>query len=178
METQNSDGRKLRSFKKIQGLTGMPPATESHRPRSLVAFNSRSQRLKSMPHTRSASVTADAHNGCGNAKPANHQSTMDQSRGPGPGTCGRTTGPCHPEKEGAGTYLCPQQRGSISAPGALRASFFFYHSPPMPVFAPPHQTAWSTFLPCLRIWPVLCTQFMTMARVVVGSGGNDILGER
>ena len=35
---------------------------------------------------------------------------------------------------------------------------------------PPHQTIWSTFSPCLRIWPILCTQFMTMARVVVGSG--------
>ena len=40
---------------------------------------------------------------------------------------------------------------------------------------PPHQTIWSTFLLCLRIWPILCTQFMTMARVVVGSGGSDIL---
>ena len=40
---------------------------------------------------------------------------------------------------------------------------------------PPHQTIWSTFSPCLRIWPILCTQFTTMARVVVGSGGGDIL---
>ena len=65
-------------------------------------------------------------------------------------------------------------RGGISAPGARQASFFD-HSPPVPIFAPPHQTIWSTFSPCLRIWPVLCTQFMMMARVVVGSGGSDIL---
>ena len=31
------------------------------------------------------------------------------------------------------------QRGSISAPGMRRASFFD-QSPPVPVFAPPHQT--------------------------------------
>ena len=53
----------------------------------------------------------------------------------------------------------------MSAPGTRRASFFD-HSPPMPVFAPPHQTIWSTFLQCLRIWPILCAQFMMMARVV------------
>ena len=40
---------------------------------------------------------------------------------------------------------------------------------------PPHQIIWSTFSPCLRIWPILCTQFMTMARVVVGSVESDIL---
>ena len=57
---------------------------------------------------------------------------------------------------------------------ARRASFF-YHSPRVPVFAPPHQKIWSTFLQCLRIWPILCTQFLMMARVVVGSGGSDIL---
>ena len=44
------------------------------------------------------------------------------------------------------------QRGSI-----------FDHSPPVPVFAPPHQTIWSIFSQCLRIWPILCTQFMMMA---------------
>ena len=38
--------------------------------------------------------------------------------------------------------------GSISAPGIA-----------VPVFAPPHQTIWSTFSPCLRMWPILCTQF-------------------
>ena len=64
---------------------------------------------------------------------------------------------------------------SISAPGMHRASFFD-HSPPVPVFGvcgksfpPPHQRICGTFSPCLRIWPILCTQFMTMARVVVGS---------
>ena len=68
-------------------------------------------------------------------------------------------------------------RGSISAPGARCAHaghVFFSHSPPVPVFAPPHQALWSTFSPCLRIWPILCTQFLTMARVVVGSGGCHI----
>ena len=58
---------------------------------------------------------------------------------------------------------------------ARQASFFF----PIPhsclFLPPPHQTIWSTFSPCLRIWPILCTQLMTMARVVVGSGGSDIL---
>ena len=34
-------------------------------------------------------------------------------------------------------------RGNISAPGTRRASFFD-HSPPVPVFAPPHQTIWRT----------------------------------
>ena len=61
-----------------------------------------------------------------------------------------------------------------------RASFFD-RSPPVPVFAPhplpatPHQTIWSTFSPCLRTWPILCPQFMTLARVVTGSGGSAIL---
>ena len=54
----------------------------------------------------------------------------------------------------------------MSAPGARRACCFD-HSPPVPVFAPLLQTIWSTFSPCLRIWPILCTQFMMMARVVV-----------
>ena len=62
---------------------------------------------------------------------------------------------------------------------AHRASFF-YHSPPVPLFAPPqpstlNQTIWSTFSPCLRLWTVLCTPFTMMARVVVGSVGSDIL---
>ena len=38
-------------------------------------------------------------------------------------------------------------RGSMSAPGACRASFFD-HSPPVPVFAPPHQTIWRTLWLC------------------------------
>ena len=67
----------------------------------------------------------------------------------------------------------PKDLGGVLA---RRAFFFFYHSPPVPVFAPPHQTIWSIFSQCLRIWPILCTQFMMMARVVVGSGGCAILG--
>ena len=65
-------------------------------------------------------------------------------------------------------------RGSVSAPGANRASFFIIPHPCL-FLPPPHQIIWSTFSPCLRIWPILCTQLMTMARVVVGSGGSDIL---
>ena len=64
--------------------------------------------------------------------------------------------------------------GSINALGSRPASLFDC-SPLVPVFAPPHQTICSTFSPCLRIWPILCTQCMTLARVVVGSGGGDIL---
>ena len=37
------------------------------------------------------------------------------------------------------------------------------------------QTIWGTISPCLRIWPILCTQFIMMARVVVGSGASDVL---
>ena len=56
------------------------------------------------------------------------------------------------------------------------AGHLFFTIPHPYLFLPPaHQTIWSTFSPCLRIWPILCTQFMTMARVVVGSGGSDIL---
>ena len=64
--------------------------------------------------------------------------------------------------------------GSVSAPGVRRASFLtILHS--CLFLPPPHQTILCTFSPCLRIWPILCTQFMTMARVVVRSGGSDIL---
>ena len=60
--------------------------------------------------------------------------------------------------------------GSVSVPG-----IFFFTIPHSCLFLPPpHQTIWSTFSLCLRIWPILCTQFMTMARVVVGNGGSDI----
>ena len=55
-----------------------------------------------------------------------------------------------------------------------RPGHLFDHSPPVPVSAPPpplHQTIWSTFSPCLRIWPILCTQFIMMARVGVGMVG-------
>ena len=65
--------------------------------------------------------------------------------------------------------------GCIGGVLARRASFFD-HSPPVPVFAPTSpNNVQSTFSPCLRIRPIICTQFMTMARVMVGSGGSDIL---
>ena len=57
-----------------------------------------------------------------------------------------------------------------------RAGHLFLTIPhPCQFLPPPHQTIWSTFSPCLRIWPILCTQFMMMARLVVGSCGSDIL---
>ena len=64
--------------------------------------------------------------------------------------------------------------GSVSVPGVRRASFFLTIPHLCLFLPPPHQTIWSTFSLCLRTWPILCTQFMTMARVVVGSGGSDI----
>ena len=48
---------------------------------------------------------------------------------------------------------------------------FFDHSPPVPVFAPTSPNN----LEYLLAGPILCTQFMMMARVVVGSGESDIL---
>ena len=56
----------------------------------------------------------------------------------------------------------------------VRRVSVFDHSPPVLVFASlsPNNLEFS---PCLRIWPILCTQFMTMVRVVVGSSGCDIL---
>ena len=65
---------------------------------------------------------------------------------------------------------------SMAGGGVLaRWHLFLTISHPCRFLPPPHQTIWSTFSPCLRIWPILCSQFMTMARVVVGSGGSDIL---
>ena len=60
--------------------------------------------------------------------------------------------------------------------GLMLGTFFFFTIPHPCLFLPPrHQAIWITFLLCLRIWSVLCTQFMMMARVVVGSCGSDIL---
>ena len=90
----------------------------------------------------------------------------------------RATPPSSPQTTNEGGMGCAGHFlglwGSISAPGARWASFVD-HSPPVPVFAPPHQTIWSTFLQCLSIWPIFCTQFMMMERVGAGSGGSDIL---
>ena len=57
-------------------------------------------------------------------------------------------------------------RGNISAPATMTI--------PHPCLFLPPLTKQSGE-PCLRIWPILCTRFVTMARVVVGSGGSDIL---
>ena len=66
--------------------------------------------------------------------------------------------------------------GRVSQGERWRAGHLFLTISHLCLFLPPpHQTIWSTFSSCLRIWPILCTQFMTMARVVVGSGGSDIL---
>ena len=76
------------------------------------------------------------------------------------------------------TLWTPDQGGVLARQACARRLFFLpfptcaCFCPPPP---PPHQTIWSTFSLCLRIWPILCTQFMMMARVVVGSGGSDIL---
>ena len=82
------------------------------------------------------------------------------------------TGDCAPRRGPYGVLCKTAQRGSVSAPGIF---FFFTITHPCLFLPPPPQTIWSTFLLCLRIWPILCTQFLTMARVVVGSGGSDIL---
>ena len=59
-------------------------------------------------------------------------------------------------------------------PGTRWASFFL----PFPTRAfccPPSANNLGYLLAsCLRIWPNLCTQFMMMARVVVGSGGSVV----
>ena len=58
--------------------------------------------------------------------------------------------------------------------GACHTSFIC-HSPLVPNVAPSSQTIWNTFSLCLRIWPILCNQFMTIAKVLVRSGESDIL---
>ena len=81
-------------------------------------------------------------------------------------------------KRQANKIRCKRQRqgGSISALGACRASFFDY-SPPMPVFAPPPPPHQFGVPSCSvqEIWPILCTRFMMMPRMVVGSGGSEFL---
>ena len=81
--------------------------------------------------------------------------------------------PCLGQMAVQGT--CVGRQGGCPGGVVARRATCFDHSPPVPVFASPHQTIWSTLSPCLRIWPILCTRFMMMARVVVGSGGSDIL---
>ena len=55
--------------------------------------------------------------------------------------------------------------------GGARAGHLFLAIRHLCLFLPPpHQTIRSTFSPCLRIWPIFCTQFMTMARVLVHGG--------
>ena len=79
---------------------------------------------------------------------------------------------------GLGTHVAGADESStrsVSASGACAGHLCFTISHPCLFLPPPHQTIWSTFSPCLRIWPILCTQFMMMARLVVGSGGSDIL---
>ena len=72
------------------------------------------------------------------------------------------------------TLQCEINGGALARRPRAR-HLFFGPFPTCACFTSPHQTIWSTFSPCLRIWPILCIQFMTMARVVVGSGGSDIL---
>ena len=71
-------------------------------------------------------------------------------------------------------YRCTNPGGALAR--RVHAGHLFLTIPHSCLFLPPpHQTIWSSFSPCLRIRPILCTQLMTMARVVVGSGGSDIL---
>ena len=61
--------------------------------------------------------------------------------------------------------------GSISAPGTRRASFF-YHFPPMPVFATPHRTIRSTLYPPCNPPPPLAIP------PPLGGGGGRSLGPK
>ena len=93
----------------------------------------------------------------------------------GPARGGLWGGGVAPQVHGAkvAEYLCPPLTylwGVLARPAS-----FFDHSPPVPLFSPRHQTIRSTFSPRLRSWPILCTQFRMMARVVVGSGESGIL---
>ena len=74
---------------------------------------------------------------------------------------------------GGEPYLHVVPLGEYLPPGTRRASFFDYY-PPVPGFAPPPPLTKQSRVPS-RLWPILCTQFMVMARVVVGNGGSDIL---
>ena len=87
-----------------------------------------------------------------------------------------------PGRGGWVPWLTPKELTSgvgirgVLARRAVHAGHLFLTIPHSCLFLPPpHKTIWSIFSPCLRIWPILCTQFMTMVRVVVGSGGSDIL---
>ena len=62
----------------------------------------------------------------------------------------------------------PVGRWGVIARLARAGHLFLTFPHPCLFLPPPNQTIWSTFLPRLRFWPILCTQFMTMARVVVG----------
>ena len=54
-------------------------------------------------------------------------------------------------------------------------AIFFLPFPTRACFCPLSPNNLEYLLACLSIWPILCTQFMVMARVMVGSGGSDIL---
>ena len=53
-------------------------------------------------------------------------------------------------------------RGALARRARTRHLFFTIPHPCL-FLPPPHQTIWSTFSPCPRIWPIPCTQFMTIA---------------
>ena len=76
-------------------------------------------------------------------------------------------------------FVCSTVRQSVSVlvfGGYYCAGHLFLTITHLCLFLPPlRQTIWRIFSPCLRIWPVLCTHLLMMARVVMGSGGSDIL---
>ena len=47
--------------------------------------------------------------------------------------------------------------GGVLARQARAGHLFLTIPHPCLFLPPPHQTIWSTFLPCLRNWPILCT---------------------
>ena len=65
--------------------------------------------------------------------------------------------------------------GGVLARWARAGHIFLTIPHPCLCLPPPHQTIWSAFSPCLRIWRIFGTQFMMMARVGVGSGRGNIL---
>ena len=73
------------------------------------------------------------------------------------------------------TSLVMRAQGGVLVRRARAGHLFLTVPHPCLFSPPPHQTIWRTLSPWLRIWPILCTQFMTMARVVIGSGGSAIL---
>ena len=63
------------------------------------------------------------------------------------------------------TFAMVDMIGGVLVCRARTKHFFLTFSHPSRFLPPPHQTIRRTFSLCLRLWPIFCTQFMTMARV-------------